>query len=84
MIGGQRAWAARAVVATLLALAWIGSATPAHAAATCNGKAVTVDLNLGQSPTTGSDVILGTAGFARTGGCRRSAADAGPRGISRG
>ena len=28
---------------------------------TCNGLTVTVDLNLGQSPTSGSDVILGTS-----------------------
>ena len=28
----------------------------------CGGKAVTVDLNLGQLPTTGPDVILGTPG----------------------
>lgn len=30
--------------------------------ATCNGSVVTVDLNLGQSPTSGDDVILGTPG----------------------
>ena len=29
--------------------------------ATCNGKAVTVDLSLGEQPTDGNDVILGTA-----------------------
>lgn len=31
-------------------------------AATCNGLAVTVDLNLGQSTTPGPDVVLGTSG----------------------
>jgi len=31
-------------------------------AKTCNGLAVTVDLALGQSPTSGNDVITGTAG----------------------
>jgi len=31
-------------------------------AATCNGLAVTVDLNAGQSPTSGPDVVLGTPG----------------------
>ena len=28
----------------------------------CNGRPVTVNLNLGQTPGTGSDVILGTPG----------------------
>jgi len=28
----------------------------------CNGEPVTVDLNIGQAPTSGDDVILGTAG----------------------
>lgn len=32
----------------------------AEAAAVCNGLAVTVDLNIGESPTSGDDVILGT------------------------
>lgn len=34
-------------------------------ALTCNGLAVTVSLSLGQSPTTGDDVILGTEGDDR-------------------
>jgi Ca2+-binding RTX toxin-like protein len=32
------------------------------ATATCDGKAITVDIGLGQQPTTGNDVILGTPG----------------------
>ncbi len=35
---------------------------PATASLTCNGKAVTVSLALGQQPTDGNDVILGTPG----------------------
>lgn len=34
---------------------------PVPPAATCDGRAVTVDLSLGQVPTAGDDVILGTA-----------------------
>lgn len=35
---------------------------PAQAAMTCNGKPVTVSIALGQQPTDGDDVILGTSG----------------------
>ncbi len=37
-------------------------ACPPVDALTCNGLAATVDLNLGQSPTSGPDVIIGTPG----------------------
>ena len=37
-------------------------ADPAGPATTCNGQDVTVDLAMGDTPTSGDDVILGTAG----------------------
>jgi len=45
-----------------LALLPIGSYALAQSGATCDGQRVTVDLALGQLPTAGADVILGTDG----------------------
>jgi len=44
------------------ALAAVGSCSPPTAAETCNGLTVTVNLNFGETPGPGDDVILGTPG----------------------
>lgn len=43
-------------------LDWFFNQTSNATSSTCNGQAVTVDLNNGQIPTAGDDVILGTPG----------------------
>jgi Ca2+-binding RTX toxin-like protein len=54
------------VLAATSVLVPIGVSTPAAAATPkCNGREVTVDLNKGERPTNGPDVILGTAGADR-------------------
>ena len=51
-----------ALVAATLAVAPAIGAQDAVAQNDCSGAAVTVDLALGQAPTEGDDVILGTDG----------------------
>jgi Ca2+-binding RTX toxin-like protein len=49
------------LAALAVATATLATAAIAGAAGTCNGLAVTVDVALGQQPTAGNDVIMGTA-----------------------
>ena len=45
---------------SLAALGWTIALRPGLGGTTCNGQIVTVDIGLGESPTNGDDVILGT------------------------
>jgi RTX calcium-binding nonapeptide repeat (4 copies) len=58
---GMRRLALGAVLTALATGVMVAAAlAPSGASVTCGGQAVTVDLGLGQTPTTGDDVIWGT------------------------